>query len=413
MKIIEFNAENIKRLRVVQIRPDGALVQITGPNGSGKSSILDAIMFALGGASTHDAQPIRRGAEKAKVVLDLGEFVVTRRFTEGGTSLTIEDAEGITLKSPQGILDKIVGKFTFDPLAFAMADPKTRLQMLKDTVTLDVDLDALDSERRRLYDERTDVSRRAKQLESQAAAFPSTVDAPTETVSVAHLAKELDAALQHNAIQDDRSRTIDATDSRLARLDEEIRELEARREALGDRREEAFEQRCALPAPEAKIEVEEFRARIASAEARNSAYYAAERGRDAAKLAEREYDKAAELTRQIEDLDEQKRLAMANAKFPVDGLTFGDGEVTLNGLPFSQASSAEQLRASVALAMASNPTLRVLRIKDGSLLDEQNLALLESMAELQDYQVWIERVDTRGTVGVVMLDGHVVERSEP
>ncbi len=57
--------------------------------------------------------------------------------------------------------------------------------------------------------------------------------------------------------------------------------------------------------------------------------------------------------------------------------------------------------------MAANPKLKVLRIQDGSLLDEQNMRLLTEMAEASDYQIWLERVDTSGKVGVVMEDGMV------
>jgi hypothetical protein len=91
---------------------------------------------------------------------------------------------------------------------------------------------------------------------------------------------------------------------------------------------------------------------------------------------------------------------------PVDGLSFGTDEVLYNGLPLAQASSAEQLRVSVAIAMAANPKLRVLRIKDGSLLDEYSLQTLADTAEMNDFQIWIERVDTSGSVGVVMEDGN-------
>jgi hypothetical protein len=87
--------------------------------------------------------------------------------------------------------------------------------------------------------------------------------------------------------------------------------------------------------------------------------------------------------------------------------------VTYRGLPFDQASSAEQLRVSVAIAMAAHPKLRVLRIKDGSLLDERSLAMLEEMAEAADYQVWVERVDTSGAVGIVMEDGAIVANHLP
>ena len=59
------------------------------------------------------------------------------------------------------------------------------------------------------------------------------------------------------------------------------------------------------------------------------------------------------------------------------------------------------------MAMAANPELRVLRIKDGSLLDDKNMALLASMAEADDYQIWIEVASSTSKVGVVMVDGSV------
>ena len=103
----------------------------------------------------------------------------------------------------------------------------------------------------------------------------------------------------------------------------------------------------------------------------------------------------------------QRAAAITAAQMPIEGISFGEGEVLFNGLPFVQSSSAQQLRVSVAIAMAANPKLRVLRIKDGSLLDESNLALIAEMAERDDYQVWIERVDASGKVGIVMEDGAV------
>jgi hypothetical protein len=90
---------------------------------------------------------------------------------------------------------------------------------------------------------------------------------------------------------------------------------------------------------------------------------------------------------------------------PIEKLSFGEGEVLYDDLPFEQASNAVQIRVSVALAMESNPTIRVLRIKDGSLLDKKSMTIIEDLAAAHDYQVWIERVETTGTVGVVMVDG--------
>ena len=91
----------------------------------------------------------------------------------------------------------------------------------------------------------------------------------------------------------------------------------------------------------------------------------------------------------------------------MDGLGFDEDGVTYQGVPFSQASAAEQIRVSLAMAMALNPKLRVIRILDGSLLDADNLALIAEMATVSDYQVWIERVGDGDGIGVVIDDGAV------
>jgi len=83
-----------------------------------------------------------------------------------------------------------------------------------------------------------------------------------------------------------------------------------------------------------------------------------------------------------------------------------DPGVTLDGVPFEQASSAEQLRCSVAMGLALNPKLRVLLIRDGSLLDEDSLRMVAEMADAQGAQVWLERVGD-GVAGVLIEDGEV------
>ncbi len=57
--------------------------------------------------------------------------------------------------------------------------------------------------------------------------------------------------------------------------------------------------------------------------------------------------------------------------------------------------------------MSLNPELKVVRVRDGSLLDEDAMKILAKMADEADYQIWIERVDSNGDVGFVLEDGHL------
>ena len=58
---------------------------------------------------------------------------------------------------------------------------------------------------------------------------------------------------------------------------------------------------------------------------------------------------------------DMKKLVEA-ADLPVEGITLEGGKVYYDGVPFNQASDAEQLRVSCAIAMRENAKLRVIRV---------------------------------------------------
>ncbi|NIV98742.1 AAA family ATPase, partial [Candidatus Saccharibacteria bacterium] len=140
MKIVQLTAENVKKLKVVRIRPDGSLVVIGGKNGQGKSSVLECIMAALGGKKHVLPEAVREGEKKGYTELDLDNGIsIKRTFTkDGGGQLTITNKEeGTSYSSPQAMLDKIVGKISFDPLMFARAGEKEQLEFLRHLTGLD------------------------------------------------------------------------------------------------------------------------------------------------------------------------------------------------------------------------------------------------------------------------------------
>ena len=113
------------------------------------------------------------------------------------------------------------------------------------------------------------------------------------------------------------------------------------------------------------------------------------------------------LTDRLTELDEQKASALASASFPVAGLSFNESGVLYNGVPLSQASSAEQIRVSLAMGMALNPKLRVLMIKDGSLLDADSLQAIRDQVTEGDFQLWLEVVNPDDPSAVLIEDGQV------
>lgn len=422
MRIVKLTAENIKKIRAVEITPDGDIVTISGKNGSGKTSTLDSIWWALAGTSHIQGQPIRKGETKARIKLDLGEIIVERRFTPTGSTLAVETADGARFPSPQKMLDALLGELSFDPLAFARMQPRQQFDELRRVAKLDIDVDKLDGQNKSDFAKRTDVNRDAKSKRAQAEAITVPHDTPKDRVDEGALVDALQKAGEHNGDIETRKAGRIALQEKADKLKSDAVERQKRASKLRDQadeedgaaalllkdaleKEEKLKNAPALPDP---IDATAIRTQLKAAQATNAAVASAARRAEILKEAE-EFDKQSkEITARMEGREKAKRDAIAAAAMPVPGLGFGEGVVTYNDVPFDQASSAEQLRVSMGIAMAANPKLRVIRILDGSLLDEDSMRIVSEMAKAEDFQVWCEVVDSSGKLGIVIDDGAVV-----
>ena len=441
LKIIRFTAENIKKLTAVTISPTGNMVVLTGKNGSGKTSVLDAIWWALEGLMVVQDQPIKKGADTARIKLDMGDIIVTRTFKRDGedgdkftSTLTVESYEGAKYPSPQSMLDSLVGELSFDPLAFARMDDGTKFDVLKSFVK-GFDFAQYDKDQKNDFEVRTAVNRKAKEAKALADTLNVPDNAPTEPVDVDALVTKL-AEVGAEAARIEKANTLqtnkvtdaenvlqklederDITETKIRETEEAIQKLQLDLHDLNNTFHTVKQE-----VEEAKLKVEKVRslplqappssdaikAQVDEAKTLNASWELRVRKDRALEDVKDLTAKAGELTKAMDDRTAAKLTAIQEAKMPLDGLTLTeDNQVFLNGVPFSQGSDAEQLRASVALGMSMNPSIKVLRVRDGSLLDEDGMKALSDMAELNGFQVWIERVDGSGKVGIVLENGAV------
>lgn len=427
MKIIALQAENIKKLKAIEIRPDGNMVQITGRNGQGKTSILDSIWWALSGKANIQGNPIRNGENQAKIRLDLGEIRVTRTFRKDDkdrttTSIVVEDSEGTAIRQPQAILSKLIGELSFDPLEFSRMTKTEQFEQLRRFVP-DVDFEAFEKAHQEDYDVRTNINRQAMEAKVLAKDIFVSLPPDTERVDESGLLNEMLAAGQNNADIELRKGNrgkmqmeIDTKHKEAMRLITEADEIESRARGMrldslklckdAEVLDGKLESAKPLPEP---IDVFPLKKQLEEAKEINKQLDKVDQRATLLLKAEGHDAEADAITAQMNTRIREKQEKIATAKLPVEGLGFGDGEILMNGVQFNQASDSEQLSASIAVAMALNPELRVIRVRDGSLMDEDSMAMLARMADDKDYQVWIERVDSSGAVGFVIEDGHVME----
>lgn len=423
-KIVKLQAENVKRLRAVTIEPKGSVVRISGNNGAGKSSVLDSIAYVLGGEKLCPQEPIRQGEERARAVVQLDNgWTIERRWTPRGTYLEARTAEGATFKKPQALLDDLVGKLSFDPLAFMREEGKKQAETLRKLAG--VDLVAFDKKRQQHYDARTLVNRQADQIKARIAALEVDEGAPDEPLSGADLLVEQDRRRQLEAannrkredlrrVYQDYQRAQEGARRQSQRVEELERQLKLEREALAGMEADLEARRGAGKALQLEVEalvapdLEEIPEQLRQLDEVNERVRRKQQRKTLRVELERLEGDARGFTTAIEEVDHQKAEALAAAKFPVEGLAFTADGVTLNGVPFEQASQAEQLRVSMAMAVAMSPKLPIALIRDASLLDERSMALVAELAEKAGAQVWLEVVGKDGA-GIVIEDGMVEE----
>ena len=445
MKIVKLTAENIKRLSAVEISPDGSVIKISGKNASGKTSVLDSIWWAMGGGENVQEVPIHKGAKTGNIKLDLGDLQVERKFSEKGTSLIVTNKDGARYQSPQKMLDDLVGTLSFDPLEFMRLKPKEQAEQLRSIVSIGGDIDKLDADRKIAFDSRTMVNRSVKEKAGAVKNNPVDPDAPDELVSAAVLldkineAEELNRnnreisdsfgrAKKHEAVLSEDLKCYDVhLEKTLPLMAEKLREdvakLESDFELSMDqlKRANKIKKDIYKAATKATSEigsqvnnlkdadVDSLRTELSGVEIKNDAA----RNKQTAIALDNELrnveKQSADLTKEIKAIDDKKAELMEAVEFPTDGLSFEDGVVIYNDLPLDQASSAEQLRVSMSIAMSANPKFRVIRITDGSLMDSDSFKIIEKMADENDFQIWVEVVDETGKVGIVIEDGQVAK----
>lgn len=424
VKIDSLELENVKRVRAVELEPskDGLTV-IGGRNGQGKTSVLDAIMWGLGGNRFKPDEPNRRGAATpAHVRIELSNGLVAERKGRSGT-LHVTDETG--RKAGQALLDEFVSQLALDLPRFMHGSDAEKATALLHTLGIDEQLAALDGQIRGTYQDRQLAGRDAKAKRAYADRLPRHDDAPDEPVSVADLVREQQGILARNGERQRKRERVaqleqqvkaDAisTDTARRALDDATRRVEEARRLLEQANGKAAQDALDLAdarktASELHDEsTAEIEASIASVEETNrkvAENREQARAAEAAAEAKAGYD---ELTDRLEGLREQRRSLLDGAPLPLDGLSIDEeGRLTYMGHTWGDMSGSEQLRVATAIVRATKPDCGFVLVDELEQMDPETLADFGAWAESEGLQVIGTRVATDDTCTVVIEDGMV------
>lgn len=414
VKITALQAENVKRIKAVQIEPaPTGLTIVGGNNNQGKTSVLDAIAWALGGEKYRPAAAAREGAVSPphlKVALSNG-IVVERKGKNG--SLTVTDPTG--KRAGQTLLNEFVEQLALDLPRFLNASDRDKADTLLKIIGVGDQLAVMDQRIKALYDKRTAVGQIAAQKKAYADEMQEYPDAPAEPVSALDLIRRQQDILARNG-ENQRKRAqaaqLEATVARLqaqaddlqARLDEAHAALIRAKNDLDTARKSATDLE-----DESTAEIEAALADVEETNRKVRANMDKARAQDDAQALAAQYG---DLTAQLAEARRKRTDLLNGAGLPLPGLGVEDGVLTYQGRRWNDMSGSDQLRVATAIVRKLNPACGFVLLDKLEQMDLQTLQEFGAWLQQEGLQAIATRVSTGGECQIIIEDGRVAG-SEP
>lgn len=398
----QVNIRNFKNIHNITFECDEHLNRIAGNNWAGKTSLIDAIFFAIQWADYYGrgkdvSQLVTKWETQWSVTITFKstgkQYIVSRDFDSQGRStikITSTDWEKISAAEAKSWLSD----FTIDPLMFMNKSKKDMFDIIKqvawiNTKEIDESIDiAVESRKAAWYD-----SDSKKKTVEQLAETPF----ETSLMDAWELSEELSKAINHNNLVKNKELELSTTRAKYQQVTWEIEQLEKRLADLKAQQSDLSEKWKSL-SNEMKtlqlIDTDSISIKINSIDEHNKKYYAYQRYTEAKKSYEDALQVYKELDEHVEQLRKEKMQVITTAKYPIDWMVLDEENgVLINGIPFDQFSSGQQLVHAIKLAQFwLNKPIKIVWIKNGALLDTKALEFVCSQNEFVDYQMFIELV---------------------
>ena len=432
---------------------DGNVYLITGDNELGKSTLLKAIGALLTGERD---SVLRKGESKgfAKMVIgdDGDEYEVSLNFTEANPRGTLSIKSKSGMKSNNvSMLQSIFGYQDFDAVEFARWSEtaegrRKQIEVVKNLLPKDVckRIEAIDEETAELKNNRLYLNRDVKNLKSvvdeakknltdaDIQKYSTKIDVSdlmqeqSQRLALIEKSKSVKSMLEQRTSQlaglpakvEEEERNYNDAMQRIAAKLEEARiaferakqeaenESKARAKAHNDFLAEIESRKADLMQRKANAEkwladfesrnitTDDLSQRLAQAEEhnrKNGEVVAYLEKCDSLKVADA---KVADVENSLASLSEERANLIATSHLPIEGLTFTENGLELNGIPFSSGnvSDSQIMEVATKLIIASNPKVKVFRIARGESLGEKRLRAIVDMAKKNGFQGFIEQV---------------------
>ena len=401
VKITQFEAENVKRIKALTLTPAPAgLTVIGGRNNQGKTSGLDAIVWALGGDRYRPTQAQREGSVlPPRLRLELSNGIIVERSGKN-SDLKVTDASG--RKAGQQLLNSFVEQLALDMPRFMQSTSKEKATTLLRIIGLEEQVEKLERQEKELYNQRHAIGQIADQKAKYAKELPSYPEAPAEPVSAYDLIRRQQDILARNGENQRKRERAAQLAAEMDRVGKELALLEERYKTLCADYETA--QKSALDLQDEATD--ELEASIRDIEAVNAKVRTNQDKARAEAEAKECGDQYTGLTVQLEAVRQQKTDLLQGAKLPLPGLSVEDGELTYKGKPWDCMSGSDQLKVSTAIVRALKPDCGFVLLDKLEQMDLETLREFSAWMEAEGLQGIATRVSTGGECSIIIEDGY-------
>lgn len=410
VKINKLEIENVKRVKAVTIEPtSNGLTILGGNNNQGKTSVLDAIAWALGGNKYKPSKPARDGSMNPPTLrLELSNGLIVERKGKN-SDLKVTDPSG--QKAGQQLLDSFVEELALNLPKFIESSSKDKANTLLQIIGVGEKLWELDRKEEQLYNERRTIGQIADQKKKYAAEQPQYPEAPNELVSIADLIHEQQEILARNGEnakkRQNRENIVNSlhlSEARLKQLKEQLAQEEATHESLMSDYIAANKSIEDL-VDESTDEIESSIANIEEINRKVRANLDKEKAEEDAKQYGSQYDN---LTKQIQDVRDERTSLLDSADLPLPGLSVEDGELVFEGQKWDNMSGSQQLRVATAIVRKLKPECGFVLLDKLEQMDIPTLTEFGKWLESEGLQAIATRVSSGEECQIIIEDGYVV-----
>lgn len=452
MTIKKITLQNFQVIKDFEADFEGNVYLITGDNELGKSTLLKAIGALLTGKRD---DVLRNGEDKgfAKIVLDGDgkEYEVKLTYTKANPRGTLTITSEGRKSNNVSTLHSLFGYTDFDAVEFSRWSEtaegrRKQVEVVKRLLPIETleRIEAIDGETliaresrrvanaksdglQTIYDEAAaklqgvdvkqyeqpiDVSQlmaqQAERVKLEQQAQNVAKQRETRIAQLAEIPERFNSEderykLTKRNIELARNRAKEEYEQRLAEIDEEeqrndeyhvetLSAIEAERLDFEKRKANADKWLSEYEA--AKANRQDIETIIANASKHNAIVQLVADAESKRKALEDARNTQREEAEAVERLKTERDELVAKSKLPIDGLTFTEDGLELNGVPFvaGKVSDSQIMEVAVKLIIASNDKVKVFRIARGESLGAKRLQAIVDIAKANGFQGFIEQV---------------------